>query len=360
MENSADKPRTVKAYAALEAGAELTPYEFEAPPLGPHGIEISIKFCGVCGSDVHLLNSDGGYSDFTSWAAGAGPQICGHECIGTVTGVGSAVEHLKLGQRAGIGWQSAACHSCEWCLKGDEQLCSAVKCTCCEGNKGAFADYIRINDGRFAFAIPDGCDPAATAPLLCGGQTVWTPLRQQTKAGDKVGILGLGGLGTMALKFARALGTEVYAISSSLSKKEEALEMGAHHFIAHGDEAQMTEYAASLDFILVTIATQEPIDAAKFFALLRPRGTLCFAGMCPPITADVFTMGFTMHNVTTTNTGGRKEMHEMLEFCARHKIGATVKERPMSEINDVLKELHSTKAAARYVVTREDAVPVAS
>ena len=352
MENSADKPRKIKAYAALQAKAKLTPYEFEAPPLGPFGVEISVKYCGVCGSDIHLLNADGGYSDFTAYACEpAQPQICGHECIGEVTGLGSAVTHLSLGQRAGIGWQNGACHSCEWCLKGDEQLCSAVKCTCCEGNKGGFADYIRIEDGRFAFAIPDGCDSASTAPLLCGGQTVWTPLRQQTRAGDKVGILGLGGLGTMAIKFAAALGTEVYALSSSNSKKDDAMALGAHHFIAHASDEEMAANAASLDFILVTLATQETIDFTKFFALLRPRGTMCFVGMCPPITADVFTMGFTMHNITTSNTGGRKEMVEMLEFCARHKIGATVKERKMSDLNAVIDELHSSKWGGRYVVT---------
>ena len=303
MENSADQPRTIKAFAALSAGAELTPYEFEAPPLGPHGIEISVGFCGVCGSDVHLLNSDGGYSDFTSWASDAGPQICGHEVIGTVTGIGSAVEHLKLGQRAGIGWQSAACHNCEWCMKGDEQLCSAVKCTCCEGNNGGFADYIRINDAKFAYAIPDACDSAKTAPLLCGGQTVWTPIVQQSKKGDKVGILGLGGLGHMAIQFASALERTVTALSTTSSKKDEAMELGAHAFVAHSDQSQLDAIAGTLDFILVTLATQEPVDFSKFFPLLRPRGTICFVGMCPPITADVFTLGFTMNSISTSNTG---------------------------------------------------------
>ena len=250
--------RTIKAWAAKSAGAKLELTELEAPALGPQGVEVQVQYCGLCGSDVHLINSDGGYTDFTSWAAGeaAGPQVCGHEVIGKVTGVGSGVTHLKLGDRAGIGWQNSACHNCEWCLRGDEQLCASVKCTCAEGNKGGFADFIRIEDGQFAFQIPEACDSASTAPLLCGGQTVWTPIRNQTKAGDRVGILGLGGLGHMAIKFAVALGCEVTAISSSESKKEEALSMGARAFVAHADATQLESAAASLDFILITLATQ--------------------------------------------------------------------------------------------------------
>mmetsp|Transcript_46262 Transcript_46262/g.128586 ORF Transcript_46262/g.128586 Transcript_46262/m.128586 type:complete len:361 (-) Transcript_46262:195-1277(-) len=346
-------PRSINAWASKAPCGKLEQYKFEAPALGPFGVEIKVKYCGLCGSDVHLTNADGGYKDFTAYELGE-PQICGHEVVGEVTGLGSAITHVKLGQIAGIGWQNAACHNCEWCLRGDEQLCSSVKCTCCEGNKGGFADYIRIEDGRFAFSLPEGCDPAATAPLLCGGQTVWTPLRQQTKAGDRVGILGLGGLGNMALKFAGALGCEVTALSSSASKKDEAIKNGAHKFIAHADPAEMEAAAASLDFILVTLATQETIDFTKFFALLRPRGTMCFVGMCPPITVDVFTMGFTMHNITTSNTGGRKEILEMLEFCARHKIGASIVQRPMAEINETISDLHTKNVPYRFVMTNED------
>ena len=352
--------RTITAWAAASPKARLEPVTIEAPPLSANGVEIAVTHCGLCGSDVHLINSDGGYKDFTAFCCDPPkPQICGHEVIGTVTGLGPSVTHLKVGQRAGIGWQNAACHECEWCKKGDEQLCSSVKCTCCEGNSGGFADYIRIDDGKFAFAIPDSLDSAATAPLLCGGQTVWTPLVQQTKEGDKVGILGLGGLGHMAIKFASALGRTVTALSSSMSKAEEAKDMGAHNYVAHSDQSQLDAIAGSLDFILVTLATQEPVDFSKFFPLLRPRGTLCFVGMCPPITADVFTLGFTMNNITTSNTGGRKEMEQMLAFCADKGIGASVVTRPMAEINQCLAELETNKHAARFVLTNEPPPSVA-
>ena len=346
--------RTINAYAAKAPGAPLEPYTFEAPPLPATGVEVKVTHCGLCGSDVHLWRADGDYKDFTGWAAGQKVQICGHEAVGEVTAVGSAVTHLKVGQRCGVGWQCGSCHSCEYCLRGDEQLCQAgngVDCTCAGGNAGAFADYLRIKDAGFAFALPDALDAAATAPLLCGGQTVWTPLRQQTKAGDRVGVLGLGGLGTMAITFASKLGCEVTALSSSDSKKQAALDLGATKFVAHADEAQMAAAACSLDFILVTLATQQKVDFTKFFTLLRPRGTMCFVGMCPPISADVFTMGFTMHNITTSNTGGRKEMVEMLEFCARNKIGARVVERPLAKVNEVLAELESSKGAQRFVLT---------
>jgi len=352
--DAGDQPRMVKCWAASKPKAKLEEMCIEIPKLGPMGIELKVQYCGLCGSDVHLINSDGGYADFTGWASGSEVQVCGHEAIGIITAVGSEVSNLKVGQRAGIGWQNGACHKCEWCLQGDEQLCSSVKATCCEGNVGAFASHIRIADAKFAFAIPDRCDSAATAPLLCGGQTVWTPLVQQTKDGDKVGILGLGGLGHMAIKFASALGRTVTALSSSDKKKDEAFALGAHAFVAHSDQEQLDSIAGSLDVIMVTLATTEPVDFAKFFPLLRPRGTMCFIGMCPPITADVFTMGFTMHNITTSNTGGRKEMEQMLDFCAENGIGASVLTRPMSQVNECLVELESAKHAKRFVLTNDD------
>jgi thioester reductase-like protein len=182
-------------------------------------------------------------------------------------------------------------------------------------------------------------------------QTVWTPLVQQTKEGDAVGILGLGGLGHMAVKFASALGRTVTVLSSSMAKEHEAKALGAFSYVAHSDQAQLDAIAGTLDFILVTLSTQEPFDCCKFFPLLRARGTLCFVGMCPPITADVFTLGFTMNCITTSNTGGRKEMEQMLAFCAEHGIGADVVTRPMSEVNQCLADLESGQHAVRFVLT---------
>ena len=193
---------------------------------------------------------------------------------------------------------------------------------------------------------------AENAPPASRAQTVWTPIVQQSKEGDRVGILGLGGLGHMAITFASALGRTVTALSTTSSKEAEARALGAHHFVAHSDQSQLDAIAGTLDFILVTLATQETVDFSKFFPLLRPRGTLCFVGMCPPITADVFTLGFTMNSISTSNTGGRKEMVQMLEFCAERGIGATVKTRPMEEVNACLADLETKKEAVRYVLTQ--------
>ncbi len=337
--------RTV-AYAALSQGEELVPINIRLQDMTNTSVEIQVTHCGLCGSDDHLISGD--YGDYAVW-----PQVCGHEIVGIVTQVGNAVTHLKPGQRCGVGWQCSSCHDCEWCLRGNEQLCSKVVCTCCEGNRGGFANLVRIKDASFAFNIPKNLDSAEVAPLLCGGQTVWTPLKEQTKPGDRVGILGLGGLGHMAIKFAKALGCEVTAISSSESKKRESIEHGAKHYILHADRDAMARRKGTLDFILVTIATNQRVDFEKFFHLLRPRGTICFVGMCPPITADVFSMGFTMCNITTSNTGGRKDMIEMLDFCSRNGIGASVKKRPLSKINDALAELRRGESSIRHVLVND-------
>ena len=337
--------RTV-AYAALSQGENLVPINISLQDMTSTSIEIKVTHCGLCGSDDHLISGD--YGDYAVW-----PQVCGHEIVGIVTQVGNAVTHLKPGQRCGVGWQCSSCHDCEWCLRGNEQLCSEVVCTCCEGNRGGFANLVRIKDASFAFNIPKNLDSAEVAPLLCGGQTVWTPLKEQTKPGDRVGILGLGGLGHMAIKFAKAMGCEVTAISSSESKKRKSIEHGARHYVLHTDRDAMARRKGSLDFILVTIATNQRVDFEKFFHLLRPRGTICFVGMCPPITADVFSMGFTMCNITTSNTGGRKDMIEMLDFCSRNGIGASVKKRPLSKINDAIAEMRRGESSIRHVLVND-------
>jgi len=346
--SSVDKkiPAETVAYAALAQGENLVPIKIRLQDMTSTSVEIKVTHCGLCGSDDHLISGD--YGDYAVW-----PQVCGHEIVGIVTQVGDAVKHLKLGQRCGVGWQCSSCHDCEWCVRGNEQLCNKVACTCCEGNRGGFADTVRIADASFAFRIPENLDSAVVAPLLCGGQTVWTPLKEQTKPGDRVGILGLGGLGQMAIKFARALGCEVTALSSSGLKLSESFKLGASHYIVHTDREAIALQKGTLDFILVTIATKQRLDFEKFFHLLRPRGTICFVGMCPPITADVFSMGFTMCNITTSNTGGRKDMMEMLDFCARNEIGATVKKRPLSKVNEALAELRKGKSSVRHVLVND-------
>ena len=161
---------TTKAYAALEVNAKkLEQIEIDLLPLTDDGVEIKVECCGLCGSDEHLIKGD--YGEYAVF-----PQVCGHEVVGTVRQIGKNVKDVKVGQRVGVGWQSASCHSCEWCTKNNEQLCGKVKCTCCEGNRGGFADVMRCEDSQFVFPIPDSLDSCEVAPMLCGGQTVWTPV----------------------------------------------------------------------------------------------------------------------------------------------------------------------------------------
>ena len=221
---------TIRAFAALEKGKSLEPFSFEPKPLAPHEVEVKISHCGVCHSDLHLVNNDWGMSSY--------PLVPGHEVIGTVHQVGSGVTQLKPGQRVGIGWQSDSCGQCEWCTRGEENLCAKAAPTCV-GRHGGFADFIRVN-GRFAIPVPESLSSESAAPLLCGGITVFSPMRgAQLGAQHRVGIIGIGGLGHMALQFARAFGSEVTAFSTSADKEAEAKRMGAHHFIATRDRSAL-------------------------------------------------------------------------------------------------------------------------
>ncbi len=200
----------IRGLATHAAGAQLLPYKYSVGELGPHEVEDNITHCGVCFSDVHLINNDWGMSKY--------PFIPGHEIVGTVTGVGSEVTDRKLGARVGIGWQADSCGVCEWCRQGDEHLCAKAQPTCI-GRNGGYADAIRVN-AKFAIRVPEGMDSENVAPLLCGGITVYSPLRNWlARPSSRVGVVGIGGLGHMGLQFARAFGCEVTAFSTSKDKE---------------------------------------------------------------------------------------------------------------------------------------------
>ncbi|MGZ3698256.1 MAG: NAD(P)-dependent alcohol dehydrogenase, partial [Bdellovibrionota bacterium] len=233
----------ITSYAAKSAKGELERFDYEAAKLGHNDVEIQISHCGVCHSDVHLVDDDWGMSSF--------PLVPGHEIIGLVTLKGPEVTHLAIGSRVGVGWQRSSCLSCEFCLSGREMFCLNDQATCV-GNFGGFADSIRI-DSRFTFPIPAGLASENAAPLLCGGITVYSPLRHYGVAPRmKVGVVGIGGLGHLALQFAHAMGCEVTAFSNSFNKEIEARDFGASHFVSSTDEAALGKLGRSLDFILVT------------------------------------------------------------------------------------------------------------
>ena len=238
---------TFNAYAAMKAKVRLEPFKYEPKPLADDEVEIAISHCGICHSDVHLV--DGEWGDWF-------PLVPGHEIVGTVV-TGKAFEP---GERVGVGWQRSSCGECEYCRAGEEVLCDKHEATC-QGNFGGFADRIRVNE-RFAFTIPDELPSETAAPLLCGGVTVYTPLRKFAGQGSRVGVIGIGGLGHLALQFARALGCEVTALSRVADKEADARRFGADHFFTGGPAK------GSLDLVLNTAHAAPGMEA--YLAALRP------------------------------------------------------------------------------------------
>ncbi|MDH4228497.1 MAG: NAD(P)-dependent alcohol dehydrogenase [Nitrospirota bacterium] len=330
----------IHAHAAPGKGKPLAPFAYEPAPLGPHDVEVAISHCGVCHSDVHLVDNDWGVSRY--------PLVPGHEIIGTVSALGEGVPHLSRGQRVGIGWQRGSCLSCHYCVTGREPLCDANQATCL-GHYGGFATHIRV-DSRFAFPIPDALDSATAAPLLCGGITVFSPLRDFAVTPQmRVGVVGVGGLGHLAIRFARAWGCEVTAFSSTPDKHDAALQLGAHHFAASTDRGAVKR-AAGQDFILSTVMAD--LDWGAYIDALAPGGTLCVVGVPPSaLKVEAFSLIGGQKRVCGSAIGGRAAMGEMLGFAARHAVGAQAECLPMAEANTALDRVRHNRARFRMVLT---------
>jgi uncharacterized zinc-type alcohol dehydrogenase-like protein len=327
------------AYAAHSKKSALKPFVYEPAPLGPHDVEIRISHCGICHSDVHLVDGD--------WGMGSYPMVPGHEIVGTVAALGPEVRHLDVGTRVGVGWQRGACLACEACGAGDENLCAANVATCV-GNFGGFADRVRL-DGRFAFPIPEPLASENAAPLLCGGATVYSPLRRWAKPSMRVGVVGIGGLGHLALQFARAMGCEVTAISSTPDKEAEAHSFGAHRFVATREKGALRSAASSLDFVLSTVYATPDWDG--LLGALRPNGTLCLVGATSePLSVQAFTLLGAQKTVTGSVIGGRPAIREMLEFAARHGVAARTQVRPLAEADAALDQTRKGRARYRVVL----------
>lgn len=334
-------PARVAAYAAQEAGAPLAPFDYEPAALGPHDVEIDISHCGICHSDLHLIDND--------WMTSAYPLVPGHEIVGSVAEKGALVSHVEVGARVGVGWQCGSCLHCEWCERGDENLCANAVHTCV-GRPGGFADRIRV-DGRFAFAIPDAMGSEAAAPLFCGGITVYSPIAQHARPGSRVGVIGIGGLGHLAIRFAHAFGCEVTAFSSTAAKEEEARALGAHHFVSSIDDRALKAQRESLDLIVSTV--NAPLDWKRYVNALRPDGVLSFVGaIAEPLTIPTGILLARRRSISGSPIGGRVAMREMLDFAARHGIGAQVETLPMSEVNTALARLRRNDVRYRFVLSR--------
>ncbi len=340
MASSGHSP--VNAFAAQEAGATLEAYRYDPESVGPAEVEIAITHCGICHSDLHLIDND--------WQSSKYPLVPGHEVVGTVASKGDLVAHLQVGDRVGVGWQSGSCHHCEWCAQGDEQLCADMQGTCL-GRPGGFADRI-IVDGGFAFAIPEALPSEIAAPLMCGGITVYSPIRQHAGPQSRVGVIGIGGLGHLAIRFARAFGCEVTAFSSTPAKEEEARAHGAHHFVSSVDDAALKAQRDSLDLIVSTV--YRSLDWRRYVNALRPDGVLSFVGaLSEPMELPTGLLLSRRRSVTGNPIGGSVAIREMLDFAARHQIGAQVEVLPMSQVNTALDRLRRNDVRYRFVLERD-------
>jgi alcohol/geraniol dehydrogenase (NADP+) len=330
----------IQGLAAHAAGAELLPFRYDPGELGAQEVEISITHCGICHSDLHLISNDWGISQF--------PFIPGHEVVGTVDAIGDEVTSVSVGQRVGLGWQSNSCGQCEWCIRGLENLCPAAEATCVRRH-GGYASRVRAN-ARFVMPLPEALPSEQAAPLLCGGVTVYNPLRAHgINPASRVGVVGIGGLGHLAIQFARVFGAEVTAFSTSLAKEDEAKELGAHNFVNSRETKAMREVAGSLDFIVSTVNAD--MDWSNFIQALRPTGTLCFVGVPPaPLAIHAFPLISGVRTITGSPIGSPHMLREMLDVAARHGVQARTERFAMAKANEAIAKVKKNKVRYRAVL----------
>lgn len=329
-----------RAYAAPAAGKELEPIQLERPSeLGPFDVEILVECCGICHSDIHLIDND--------WRISSYPLIPGHEVVGKIVRKGALVQNVKEGDRVGVGWQCASCLACEWCERGEEPACDHHVATCV-GRPGGYAEYL-LADSRFAFPIPEALPSESAAPLLCGGITVFTPLSRFASPSDRVGVIGIGGLGHLALQFARAMGCEVTAFSTSPSKEAEAKRLGAHHFVVSTDEKAMKALANSFDLILSTVTAD--LNWPMWLSLVRKHGRLQLVGASPGnISVPVMQLVGGQKTISGTIIGGRAGIRKMLAFAARHGVRAQAEVLPLDRVNEAVARVRANQARYRMVL----------
>jgi uncharacterized zinc-type alcohol dehydrogenase-like protein len=330
----------IQGLAVHAAGAELLPYRYDPGKLGPQEVEIAITHCGICHSDLHLISNDWGISQY--------PFIPGHEIVGSVAAVGDEVRSLEVDQRVGLGWQSNSCGECEWCSRGMENLCPKAEGTCVHRH-GGYAERVRAN-ARFVIQIPEALESECAAPLLCGGITVYNPLRTYgVNPSSRVGIVGIGGLGHIAIQFARVFGAEVTAFSTSAGKEEEVRALGAHRFVNSRESKALKEVAGSLDFILSTVNADQ--DWGTYVQALRPTGTLCFVGVPPsPVAVHAFPLISGLRSITGNPTGSPYRIREMLDVAARHGVKAQTERFPMARANEAIEKVKKNKVRYRAVL----------
>jgi uncharacterized zinc-type alcohol dehydrogenase-like protein len=338
-----------QGYAAQSATAPLAPYSFERRDPGPLDVQIDILYCGVCHSDIHTVRSEWGPANY--------PCVPGHEIVGRVVKVGRDVKKFKEGDLAGVGCMVDSCRTCSSCQAGLEQFClNGMTLTYNSPDKksggftyGGYSASIVV-DEAFTLKISDKLDLAATAPLLCAGITTYSPLRHwKVGKGQKVGIVGLGGLGHMGVKFATAMGADVVLFTTSPSKTKDALKLGAKDVIISKNEDEMKKHAGSFDFILDCVAAKHDLNA--YLQMLKLDGTLTLVGAPPePLEVAAFNLIFLRRQLAGSLIGGIAETQEMLDFCAAHGIVCDIETIPMQKINEAYERVIKSDVKYRFVI----------
>ncbi|GAB3895424.1 NAD(P)-dependent alcohol dehydrogenase [Larkinella knui] len=338
-----------KGYAAQDAHTPLAPFQFERREVKPHDVQFDILYCGVCHSDLHQIRNEWGGSIF--------PMVPGHEIVGRVTKVGSEVTKFKAGDLAGVGCMVDSCRQCENCREGLEQYCLVGNSQTYNGREqdgvtptyGGYSNVIVVHED-FVLHVPESLDLAAVAPLLCAGITTYSPLRHwKVGQGHKVAVLGLGGLGHMAVKFAVAFGSEVTMLSTSPAKEADARRLGAHKFVLTSDPAQVKAVKGSFDFIIDTVSA--PHDYNLYLSLLKTNGVHICVG-APPTPAEI--MGFSLiggrKSIAGSGIGGIPETQEMLDFCAEHNIVSDIELISIKDIQSAYDRMLKGDVRYRFVI----------
>lgn len=331
----------VQAYAAFEKGGKLKPFEYELGYIQPDEVDIEVLYCGICHSDLSMLNNE--------WGATSYPFVPGHEVVGRVKNFGNQVKHLKEGQLVGLGWTASSCLHCNQCVGGDHNLCKQAQPTIIQRH-GGFADYVRAQ-GTWVFPLPDNMEANSAGPLFCGGITVFNPIIQNNISPlAKVGVIGIGGLGHMALSFLKAWGCEVTAFSTSPDKEAEARNLGAHHFISTHDKNALKKIRGTLDMVLDTVNVS--LDWNGYLSTLKPKGIFHIVGVADEINAKVGVLMSKQRSISASPTGSPATIRDMVEFAARHKIAPMVEYFKMDKVNEAIDRLENGKPRFRVVLER--------
>jgi uncharacterized zinc-type alcohol dehydrogenase-like protein len=339
MRELATGAKNYRAWIAKGAKQPLVLESAELGPLGAEEVEVAVEHCGLCHSDLSVLNNEWGISQF--------PATLGHEVIGRVTAIGANTKRVALGQRVGVGWYSGSDMSCRQCMSGNQHLCPQAQPTII-GHRGGFASHVRAH-WAWAIPLPEQLHVADAGPLLCGGITVFSPLAMHATPTSRVGVIGIGGLGHMALKFAAAYGCDVTAFTSSENKFDEAKGFGANHVVSSRNSDAIKKLAGTLDLLISTVNV--PIDWDAMINTLAPSGRLHVVGaVTQPIPVSAFALILAQRTVSGSPTGSPVGIETMLDFAARHQIAPQTEHFPMSRINDAFARLESGKARYRIVL----------